>query len=357
MLGAVYGPRRTPETAAKLGSAPQSHASSGKERKTLPPRFSVVIPVHDKARHVAAAVGSALAQSFPPHEIILIDDASTDGSAEILARLNDPRLVRLHRATPGPGGYAARNLGIERAGGDWIAFLDADDLWDEDHLAGLAGAIGRHPEAGCAATRYAHVYADRRKPSRTSRRLAAAAERPAPFAEFLRIWLELGECPVWTGAGAFRRQVLLEAGLFPAGLARRGGDKDLWLRAAALAPFIHVPCVSAEFNRDSDNKVSKATATTQLPIVVRSAQALMGTATPEERRLLRRLVNQQIGLYARFAFRSGGISPELRSNLHMPEGWNIWLMVMFIEAIPNGLRRRIYDFVRPHRAGALAASP
>ncbi|MDQ8755443.1 glycosyltransferase family A protein [Sphingosinicella sp. LHD-64] len=323
----------------------------------MSPRFSVIIPVHNKVRHVAATVESALAQSYAAHEVIVIDDASTDGSSAILARLDNPRIVRLRREVPGPGGYAARNLGIEQASGDWIAFLDADDLWEPDHLASLAEAIARHPEAGCAATRFTHVFADRQQTSKSSPLLAAAAETPADLEAFLRIWLELGECPVWTGAGAFRRQVLLDAGLFPAGLATRGGDKDLWLRAAAQARFVHVPRPTVEFHRDADNKVSKTTRTTGLPILVRSAQALMAGASPAVRGLLRRLVNQQIGLYARFAFRSGGISPDLRANIYLPEGLATWLMVRGIEVVPNGLRRRIYGAIKHRDTGALAANP
>ncbi len=323
----------------------------------MSPRFSVVIPVHNKVRHVAATVASALAQTCAPHEVIVIDDASTDGSSDILAGLDEPRVVQLRREVPGPGGYAARNLGIEAAEGDWIAFLDADDLWTPDHLAGLAAAIARHPDAGCAASRFTHVFADRRRISKTSPLLAAAADQPADFEGFLRIWLELGECPVWTGAGAFRREVLLDAGLFPAGLATRGGDKDLWLRAAAQAPFVHMPAPTAEFHRDSDNKVSKTTRTTGVPILVRSAQALMAGASPAVQGLLRRLVNQQIGLYARFAFKSGGISPELRSAIYLPEGWGTWLMVRGIEVVPGELRRRIYGAVKSREAGAVAAGP
>jgi glycosyltransferase involved in cell wall biosynthesis len=322
------------------------------EREALAPRFSVVIPVHNKARHLRAAIESVRAQTCAPHEIVAIDDASSDGGAEILSSINDPRLVRLRRDVPGPGGYAARNLGIAHASGNWIAFLDADDRWHPDHLAGLAAAIERHPEAGCAATRYLHVHADRQMPSRTSARLAEAAARPVDLAGFLRLWLELRECPIWTGAAAFRRDVLVAAGLFPAGRAARGGDKDLWLRAVARAPFVHVPTISAEFWRDTDNKVSKTTTTTGLPALVFTANGMIARAAPAERRLLRRLVNQQIGLYARFAFKAGRLSPELRSGIYLPEGWRTWLAVSAIAALPEAVRRRIHARARTRLAAS-----
>lgn len=313
----------------------------------MSPSFSVVIPVHNKGRHVAAAVESALAQSCPAHEVIVVDDASTDDSAAILASIEHPALIRLRRSVPGPGGYAARNHAIGHASGDWIAFLDADDLWDADHLADIAAAIRHHPLAGCVSCRYTHVHADRRTLSATSPGLERAADAPVGFEDFLRIWLELTECPVWTGAAAFRRDVLIGAGLFPAGKASRGGDKDLWLRAAARAPFLHVPRPSADFHHEADNKVTQRTSTTTLPALVGSARALMADASPAERRLLRRLVNQQIGLYARFAFKSGRLSPDLSAGIYLPEGWRTWIMVAGIAAVPAALRRRVYDLIKP----------
>src|SRR3546814_15921886 len=79
-----------------------------------------------KAAHVRAAIESALAQSFPAHEILVIDNGSTDGGRELAAAIGDERIKLLDLAAPGPGGYAGRNIGIRAAGGDWIATLDAD---------------------------------------------------------------------------------------------------------------------------------------------------------------------------------------------------------------------------------------
>lgn len=310
------------------------------------PRFSVIIPVHNKARHVAESVASALTQTHAPHEVILIDDASTDGSSEIIAAIEDPRIRLLHRDTPGPGGYAARNLGIEHATGDWIAFLDADDIWGPAHLADIAAAIARTPDVGCVSTRYEHVYADRRHLSNMPEMLAAAEGVSVPLADFVRLWLGTRDCPIWTGASAFRRDVLISAGLFPAGRGVRGGDKCLWLRAAATAPFTYVSRASAEFHRDSDNKVSKKTNPDTLPLVVDTARALMRDANAPERALLRRLINQQIGLYARFSFKGERISPNFARNLYLPEGVGLYLLIEGLRLMPAKLRQSIYRSVK-----------
>ncbi|RJF85767.1 glycosyltransferase family 2 protein [Sphingomonas cavernae] len=310
------------------------------------PRFSVIIPVHNKARHVAESVASALAQTLSPHEVILIDDASTDGSTEIIAAIKDPRIRLLFRDTPGPGGYAARNLGIDKADGDWIAFLDADDMWAPTHLADIAAAIARTPEVGCVSTRYEHVFEDCRHNSNMPATLAATEGLSVSLAGFLQLWLETRDCPIWTGAAAFRRDVLVRAGLFPAGKGVRGGDKDLWLRAVRAAPFTYVTRPSAEFHRDSDNKVSKKTNPDTLPLIVETARAMMRGANAAERALLRRLINQQIGLYARFSFKGERIPPSFARNLYLPEGVGLYLLIEGLRLMPAKLRQGIYRSVK-----------
>ena len=318
------------------------------------PSFSVVMPLHNKARHVADAIASVFAQTVAPHELIVVDDASTDGGRAIVERVGDPRLRLLSRDTPGPGGYAARNLAIERASGDWIAFLDADDRWLPDHLEHVAAAIARHPAIGGAATRYDHVFADHRRASQVTASLRAAAG-PIDFAGFLAIWLEGRECPIWTSAAAFRRDVLIAAGLFPAGRARRGGDKDLWLRAMRRTSFAYDARVSAEFSRDSENKVSKTTANDALPVIVPTARALMADANAIERRQLRRLINQEINYYARYQFKADRISTAALAQLCMPEGIGVWLRVMAMRATPARVRRAIYERRERSRGGRTAA--
>ena len=110
------------------------------------PRFSVVIPVNNGAAFVARAIESVLAQTWPAHEIIVVDDGSTDATAAVVAELiaRHPGQVRtLHQANAGVS--AARNTGAQAASGDWLAFLDADDWFYPDRLEAHARFIVDDP--------------------------------------------------------------------------------------------------------------------------------------------------------------------------------------------------------------------
>ena len=112
---------------------------------SAPFEVSVVIPVHDGLPDVLDAVESALAQSRPPVEIVVVEDGSSDGSAEAVERRFGDR-VRLVRGRFGSAG-AARNAGWRAARGAWIAFLDADDLWLPDKLAVAGERLAAAPNA------------------------------------------------------------------------------------------------------------------------------------------------------------------------------------------------------------------
>lgn len=304
------------------------------------PRFSVVMPLYNKAAHVRAAIESVFSQTFPAHEILVIDNRSTDAGREIVASIDDGRIRLLDLPTPGPGGYAGRNMGIRAASGDWIAFLDADDLWQPDHLAVLAGGIAADPAVRAVATRFDHLFDDRSQPQRIASQLEQA--RSLDFADFLSAWLAVRECPMWTGAIAIRRDALFDAGLFPEGRAVRGGDKDLWLRVLAKGKLRYDPRVTAVFHRDSDNKVSKSTTTLDLPCLVETARGMIAGASGREAALLRRLVNQEIAHYARYAMKYPGRTTIRVGDLYLPEGTGTAALLLAAKLIPASLRQSSY---------------
>jgi glycosyltransferase involved in cell wall biosynthesis len=114
--------------------------------------FSVVVPLWNKRHTVEATIASALAQTWSDFELIVVDDGSTDGGMALLDRFDDRRIRRIIQSNAGPGG--ARNAGLRVARGEWIAFLDADDIWLPDHLAELARVRSRHPDSGLIAASF-----------------------------------------------------------------------------------------------------------------------------------------------------------------------------------------------------------
>src|ERR1700683_5328109 len=102
------------------------------------PLVSVVIPTYNRTKQTIAAIESVLAQTYPHFEIIVVDDGSTDGSGEVIQRFIDQKTNGSHQilfvGQPNQGASIARNTGIERAQGEYIAFLDSDDIWVPEKL-------------------------------------------------------------------------------------------------------------------------------------------------------------------------------------------------------------------------------
>ena len=96
-------------------------------------KVSVVIPIYNVEPYIQATVQSVLDQTYPIHEIILVDDASPDNSADVCRQINDPRITIIQQENRGPSG--ALNSGIRKATGEYIAFLDGDDLWRPTKIA------------------------------------------------------------------------------------------------------------------------------------------------------------------------------------------------------------------------------
>lgn len=119
--------------------------------------ITVVIPVYNAEKYLRQAIFSALEQTLPPHQVIIIDDGSTDSSREIAASFGPPvlYLTQEHR-----GLSAARNLAMSRSTGEWIAFLDADDYWLPDKLARQAAAVQADPTIDLIFTGKTDLYSD-----------------------------------------------------------------------------------------------------------------------------------------------------------------------------------------------------
>src|SRR5579863_7730993 len=115
------------------------------------PTVSVVIPAYKAAHTIGRALDSLLAQTRPADEILIIDDGSPDDIAGAVAPYGD-RVTLLRK--PNSGAASARNAGLDRVRGEWVAFLDADDYWEPHKLERQLDVLRWHPEVGVIAGRF-----------------------------------------------------------------------------------------------------------------------------------------------------------------------------------------------------------
>jgi glycosyltransferase involved in cell wall biosynthesis len=110
---------------------------------TSNPSVDVVIPLYNKISTIRAAIESVFAQTYSPRSIIVVDDGSTDGSVDLVQRLNDPRIEIITQPNGGPG--AARNRGLAASDATYVAFLDADDSWGPVFLSRCVEVLEGNP--------------------------------------------------------------------------------------------------------------------------------------------------------------------------------------------------------------------
>lgn len=206
---------------------------------TARPKISVVIPCFNAEKYIAVAIRSVLAQDWPDLEIVVVDDGSSDRSAE-LVRENFPEVKLLRQANQGVA--QARNNGIQHATGDWIAFLDADDLWLPGKLQAQWDIHRVTPSIRMSYTAWEDW--SQVDPLPTPDYLADLLRDAGNFPRWSGItgWVYtqlLAGCLVWTGTVLAHRSVFEEVGLFDPTL-RIGEDYDLWLRASRVTQIFRV---------------------------------------------------------------------------------------------------------------------
>lgn len=250
--------------------------------------ISVVMPLYNKQAYVEAAIRSVLAQGAWLDELIVVDDGSTDDSAEIVARLAlEYPAIRLLRQTNG-GVSAARNRGVLASSADYVAFLDADDLYLPGFLKQIAALAARYPEAGLVGTAYRRFSGDATQ--------ALAQGEPGyswggeRVRDFFSKWSR--GAFIFTSSIAVRRQALLDlGGLFPEG-ERLGEDQDVWFRLAERYPVATSARKLALYRVDVGSSLTASTALTGvLPCYTRLAERLACSDYPaRQRRGARRLL-------------------------------------------------------------------
>lgn len=261
-------------------------------------KFSVIIPLYNKAPYIRKALESVLAQTYTDYELIIVDDGSTDGSAEIAEAIlqeatrlqgyeakdqknsgadtlasrlspltsnltsdsapasrlsgvpenacgdlgcSSPLAFRLRLLKqPNQGVSAARNNGFSVSSAEYIAFLDADDWWEPTYLERMAQLITDYPNAGLYASNYVYY-----KPGKTH----VALNIPTGYINYPKAYYEGNAMPIWTGATIIPRKVYDEMGGFPLEI-KLGEDFLLWSKIALRYPVTFLNEALAWYNND-----------------------------------------------------------------------------------------------------------
>ena len=193
------------------------------------PRVTVAITTWNRAHLVARALASVQAQTIRDIEILVVDDGSTDETPAVLAGIDDARL-RIVRLEENRGVSRARNTAIERARGEWLAFLDDDNEWAPDYLARQLARAARGPGADVVYCR-----ARRQGGTRSHDGIMPEVIRDGRvFRHLVRGWMPMISCTL------LRRSVLMEVGGLDE-MLRASEDRDLWLRLAERTEFAGSP--------------------------------------------------------------------------------------------------------------------
>lgn len=214
-----------------------------------PDKISVIIPLYNKAPHIERAIKSVLSQTSPFHEILVIDDGSTDGGGDIVKAFNETR-ISLHRQD-NMGVSAARNLGIELAQGELIAFLDADDEWRPRFLEIALRLRSKFPNCGLFGSAYEVLPPYYR---RADKRYKAIP--PAPWEGIIPDYFKtaaLGIPPICSSSAVVPRHVFDDVGNFQSGEIL-GEDVDMWGRIALKYPVAFSWQSGAIYHHDSSGR-------------------------------------------------------------------------------------------------------
>ena len=188
-------------------------------------KVSVVIPLYNKSANIVNTVQTVLEQTYSDFELIVVDDCSSDGGADLVRAIEDQRIRVVSQ--PNGGVSKARNTGIALAQCELIAFIDADDEWTSEHLSTLIRLAEEYPEAGIYATAYTIVTCDQE--------LFPNFEVPAvPWEGIVLDYFKcvaLGDNIVNSSTAAIKKSVFNDVGGFPERV-RMAEDQDMWLRAA-----------------------------------------------------------------------------------------------------------------------------
>ncbi len=205
------------------------------------PEISIIIPAYNAEKTIGETVDSVQNQTLSDWELIIINDGSTDNTLSILNPIKDSRIKIF--SYPNAGVAVARNRGISKARGNYIAFLDADDLWTPDKLELQLAALQKNPAAGVA---YSWNYYQYENPADSYADTFQTFEGNVYPDLLIKNFLQNGSNPL------IKKEAIASVGLFDPTI-KSCEDWDYYLRLAVNCPFVLVPKIQIIYRQSSDS--------------------------------------------------------------------------------------------------------
>ncbi|WP_081843670.1 glycosyltransferase family 2 protein [Aeromonas taiwanensis] len=228
------------------------------------PIFSVVIPLYNKQDFISKCIESVLTQSFPSFEIIVIDDGSLDNSEKIVKEIKDDRVRYFHQKNSGVS--AARNKGIEEASGEYIAFLDADDWYEDDFLTVVYKSIQEHPDADAFTTGYF-------KHKNGAVTVSTLSENKKNYQsivinDFYQSWTK--GAFFFTSSCVVRKEYFIKNKIFFPPSESMGEDQEVWFHLAEHGCIVFTDAALSNYNMGVSNSLSfNSCLLDELPFITR----------------------------------------------------------------------------------------
>ena len=212
------------------------------------PYISIVIPLYNKEKSIVSTIKSVVAQTYKDWELIIVDDGSTDNSLKIVCErvreIGNERIKVIHQENAGVS--AARNRGVREAKGDYVAFLDGDDIWEPTYLEEAAKLIHDYPNATIYGMGLGKMLGGKRYP--------AQEFIPANFRGVVDdLWQKHNTMLSWTGSSTICPRALALRTLANEHLTH-GEDLDQWLRLMLQGDAVFYNKTLAYYVKDAENR-------------------------------------------------------------------------------------------------------
>ena len=300
---------------------------------------SVVIPLYNKEKQVGRTLSSVLAQTFQDFEVVIVDDGSTDGSAEVVKTFDNPRIRLIRQANAGVS--AARNRGIDAARYDYIALLDADDLWEPEYLATQVNLIKEYPECDLFATDYSMKHENGNIIHSTINKLPFNTQSGL-LTNYFQV-AAVSSPPICSISIVLTKKAINSIGGFPIGI-KVGEDLLTWARLACRFKIAYNRTPLATFNIEGYGFTEKPKREPEEPDIV--GKELISLAkefnTPHIKEYISLWFKMRSSVYLRLGQNRKSIMEALRGLRFNPYNKKLYAYIL-LNIVPDRLKSRIIN--------------